>query len=415
MMEKLRVCIVGCGEFAKDFVLLFKAHPTVEKVYVCDIILEKAEKYAKTFDVEIVESFKDVLKREDINAVAIFSQRHLHGPMAIAALEAKKHVYSAVPMGISPEECKEIIDAVKRNKRTYMMGETCIYYPCAMYCKKEYKKGTFGNFVYAESQYFHDISHFPKNFVEDRPNSAVPPFFYPTHSTAMVLHATDAHVTKVTAFGYKDVEKDTPYAISKNPWDNEFSNEFSLMQLSNGGVARISECRRIGYKAPSSFISGFYGTRGTYQFNNAQHLLTQMVEGEDKVNSRGEEYRELVSLKDVSDEVNTYEMTAAKATDDDFKVQVANHMWQWNNFSPQQADDVKRIPETYEELPNGHMGSHKFLIDDFCTAAYEGKMPVANAWVASRFTIPGLVAHESAKRGGETLSVPDYGDAPEEL
>lgn len=407
MNEKLRIAIIGCGGFAQSFVPFFKAHPHVDKVYVCDIVPQRVQDYAEKFDVEIIESFEAALENPEINAVAIFTQRHLHGPMSVAALNAKKHVYSAVPMGITPEECKAIIDAVKENKRTYMMGETCIYYPCSMYCKKEYDKGTFGNFVYAESQYFHDLSHFPQDFIDDKPNSAVPPFFYPTHSTAMVLHATGAHVTKVTAFGYKDVEENTPFEKGKNPWDNEFSNEFSLMRLNNGGVARVSECRRIGYKAPSSFISGFFGTQGSYQFNNAQHLLVQMN------NDESGEYR--VNLTDVSDEVNPYDMTDNKGKDDDFKVKVANHVWQGNNRSPVQDERDRELPSEFEEIPSGHMYSHKFLIDDFCNAAYKGQMPYVNAWTAARYTVPGLIAHQSAIMGGVPLDVPDYGDAPAEL
>ena len=61
------------------------------------------------------------------------------------------------------------------------------------------------------------------------------------------------------------------------------------------------------------------------------------------------------------------------------------------------------------------MGSHQFLIDDFCTAVYEKKMPSVNAWVAARYTIPGLVAHKSAQMGGVPLDIPDYGEAPEKL
>lgn len=407
MKEKLKVAVIGCGGFAASFVPLFKAHPNVDKVYVCDIVPERAKDYAEKFDVEIIDSFEASLENPEINTIALFTQRHLHGPMSVAALNAKKHVYSAVPMGISPEECKEIIDAVKKNKRTYMMGETCIYYPCSMYCKQEYEKGTFGKFVYAESQYFHDLSHFPQVFIDDKPNSAVPPFFYPTHSTAMVLHATGAYATKVTAFGYKDTETDTPFQKGKNPWDNEFSDEFSLMCLSNGGVARVSECRRIGYKAPSSFISGFYGTRGSYQFNNAQHLLVKMRENE------SDEYA--VTLTDVSDEVNPYDMTENKDKDADFKLKVANHVWQWNNRSPMQDEKNQKLPAEYNDISSGHMYSHKFLIDDFCTAAYEGKMPYVNAWTAARYTIPGLVAHRSAVLGGVPLDIPDYGDAPDEL
>lgn len=61
---------------------------------------------------------------------------------------------------------------------------------------------------------------------------------------------------------------------------------------------------------------------------------------------------------------------------------------------------------------NGHMASHQLLIDDFCTAVSQEKMPYVNAWRAARFTIPGLIAHESALRGGVLLDIPDFGDAP---
>ena len=406
-MEKLRIAIIGCGAFARAFVPLFKAHPYVEKVYVCDLVQSKVEDYVEKFNVSAIGTFEEALAREDINAVAIFTERHKHGPMVIAALRAGKHVYSAVPMASSVEDCGEIIKAVKETGKVYMMGETCIYYPCAMFCKQEYEKGTFGKFIFAEAQYFHDLAHFSDYFRANRPTSAVPPFLYPTHSTGMVLWATGAHVTKVSAVGYVDTEENTPFAVGENPWDNVFSNEFALMQLSCGGAMRIAECRRIGHKAPSSSISGFYGTRADYQFHNAEHLVT--------VNhGSGRE----VELLDVSDQVNPRTMTAAKeAGVANFKTQVANHVYQWNSPSPIQDAEFARLPKEYsdEKLPNGHMASHQLLIDDFCTAAYHGRMPRVNAWLAARFTVPGLVAHESAKLGGVLLDVPDFGDAPETL
>lgn len=407
MEKRLRVAVIGCGSFAEKFVPLFQKHPTVDEVLVCDLIPEKAQAYKEKFGTEIVPAFEDVLADASINTVAIFTQRHTHGPLVVRALEAGKDVYSAVPMGVSVEDCKSIIDAVERTGNIYMMGETCIYYPSSMYCREAHARGDFGNFVYGESQYFHDLSHFPRDFVEDRPASAVPPFFYPTHSTAMILNAANAYAVKVTAFGYKDKEENTPFAVGENHWDNEFSNEFSLMQLSNGGIARVSECRRIGYKAPSSFVSGFYGTKGSYQFNNAQHLVT-------KLTAAG------VDLTDVSDYVNPRDMTAAKENEADvlkFKNDVANHVYQWSSHAPVQDAEAARLPDSFKEAPecNGHMGSHQLLIDDFCTAASRHKLPRVHAWLAARFTIPGLMAHESAKLGGVPMDIPDFGDAPEEI
>ncbi len=54
-------------------------------------------------------------------------------------------------------------------------------------------------------------------------------------------------------------------------------------------------------------------------------------------------------------------------------------------------------------------------MDDFVTAINTGTLPPVNAWEAARYTLPGIVAHQSALRGGERLPVPDFGDAPAEL
>ncbi len=398
MSQKITVAIIGCGDFARNFVPLFQAHPYVEKVYVCDLIPERAKEYHMLFGAEIIDTYETALMRSDINSIANFTQRHLHGSIVKRALKAGKNIYSAVPMASTVDECIEIVDLVNVTGLTYMMGETCVYYPCAMYCKQEYDKGTFGKFVYGESQYHHDLSHFPKDFIADRASSAVPPFFYPTHSTSMILYATGAHVVKVTGVGYRDTEPNTPFNAGENPWGNEFSNEYSLMQLSNGGTARVNECRRIGYKSPSSYISSFYGTKGAYQFSNAQHLVTMLTD-------KG------VRLRDVSAEVNPIPMTKNRSLPD-FMEQVANHKWQGTDPSPVQTEAINRLPASYVSLSSGHMASHKMLIDDFCIAAHDRTLPLVNAWQAARYTIPGLVAHESALHGGELMRVPDLGDAP---
>lgn len=76
---------------------------------------------------------------------------------------------------------------------------------------------------------------------------------------------------------------------------------------------------------------------------------------------------------------------------------------------------MARIPKEFDGLDKGHMATHKFLIDDFCKAVYNHKQPVLNAWTAARYTIPGLVAIESANNGGTPVDVPDCGECPENL
>ena len=121
----------------------------------------------------------------------------------------------------------------------------------------------------------------------------------------------------------------------------------------------------------------------------------------------GKDEKERVHLTDVSDYVNTSGMIENydKA---DFKEQVANGEWQWDCVAKVQAEEMKRLPTEYADLPNGHMATHKLLIDDFCKAAYTGEKPVLNEKFAAKVNLPGLVAIESAKMGGIPLEVPTF-------
>ena len=57
-------------------------------------------------------------------------------------------------------------------------------------------------------------------------------------------------------------------------------------------------------------------------------------------------------------------------------------------------------------------GSHQFLVDDFVVACASGRQPSNSVWMAARYLLPGLVAHESAMGGGVLMEVPDFGDPP---
>lgn len=394
MNGKLNVAIIGCGAFAQFFVELFKAHPCTDKIYVCDLIKERAEEYSRRFGVEIIPTFEDALADEKINCIANFTQRHLHGDIVKRALLAGKHIYSAVPMASTVEECREITGLVEKSGKIYMIGETCYYYPCAMFCREAYREGRFGEFRYGAAQYYHHIDaiSYGKRFEE----RGMPPLLYPTHSTAMILSSVDSRVKRVACFGAKPMPADAAFGVGNNAWNNEFIDQFTLMELENGGTARVTEARDFGWCKPSSYISALYGTKGGYEFSNAQHILVE------KDFSATE--KERVFLRDVSDYVNTEGMVENKSLPD-FKERVANGEWQWDSVAKVQRAEMSRLPKEFERLSNGHMASHKLLVDDFCTAAYRREHPILDVHFAERINLPGLYAIESARLGGVPVDV----------
>jgi hypothetical protein len=72
----------------------------------------------------------------------------------------------------------------------------------------------------------------------------------------------------------------------------------------------------------------------------------------------------------------------------------------------------EKLPEEFIGLPEGHFGSHQFLVDEFCRAVESGKLPANNVWAAARYNLPGIAAHQSALKEGSMIKVHDLGDPP---
>ena len=419
---KVKLGVVGYGSFSKDFVELFRKHPDVQSVCIAELVEERRiavqEKYP---DMKVYPSYEAMLEQADINSVAVFTQRHLHGKMVIKALEAGKHVYSAVPIGCTVEEVTRIVELVKEKKLVYMMGETCYYYPAAIYCREKYREGKFGKFVYAEAQYYHDVREMYKDYQRSggekwRRVAGIPPMFYPTHSISMVFSAINEHATQVSCMGLRDDYPDDIYGEEKNDFTNPFSNETAIFRMSGGGVVRINEFRRVGINKPSTYITCFYGEDAAYDCVTDRHFY-QTAPFTDRF---GVEHPQHV--EDVSEELMPIEYTKLKRGEipefmgkpwvpDRSPVSVQGI----TGFAPNQ--DQSRLPR---ELLEGygsyaHFNSHPFLVNDFVRAVVEDKLPPNNAWEAARYMIPGLIAHESALQGGKLMDIPDLGEAPAEF
>ena len=79
-------------------------------------------------------------------------------------------------------------------------------------------------------------------------------------------------------------------------------------------------------------------------------------------------------------------------------------------------EDYKQ-PDWYltEMLPKplrhngGHHGSHTFITHEFIDALIHKRKPAVDVYEAVAYTAPGIVAHQSALKGGELLKIPDFG------
>jgi len=398
----ISIGVVGAGQFAGQFSKLFKLHPQVSRVQVTDLLPERASELNESQGLD--GTFVDFagMLASDLDAVAIFTQRWTHGGLVLQALRAGKHVYSAVPMAITEEEIAAIIDAVRETGLTYMMGETSYYNPATVYARAKFADGAFGRVFYAEGDYVHDMdlgfyaAYEYSGGPEWKRTASYPPMLYPTHSIGGVLGAIPTHAVSVSCIGVTDDRGDGVFDRETSMFDNDFSNATALFELAGGGSMRINEMRRVGY--PSHIRESrfrFFGTEGSFE---------QLAEVSVWQNKDG--------VEDVSALLATAETMDA---DDGALAHVAPELRASFISGHAPVHDSSRLPDSFLGAPDGHEGSHHFLADDFVTAVVDGTLPPVNAWVAARFTLPGIVAHQSALQGGARLAIDDFGDAPETL
>ncbi|MFJ7040337.1 Gfo/Idh/MocA family protein [Streptomyces rochei] len=393
--------IVGAGQFSGQFAKLFHAHPGVSDVYVTDLLPERAERLvaaeglAGTFP-----TYEAMLESRAVDAVAIFTQRWTHGPLVLQGLGAGKHVFSAVPMAISIQEIADIIDAVKSTGLTYMMGETSQYNPATVHARNKIAEGAFGRLFYAEGDYVHDMD---LGFYEAyqysggerwKETASYPPLLYPTHSVGGVLGAWRTHAISVSAVGVVDRRGDGVFDRSVSQFDNDVSNATALFEVAGGGSFRTNEFRRVGYPAhirESRFR--FFGTEASME-----QLATVAL------------WQDKTGVEDISE---LLEPKPSTSPDDPSLQHVAPELRAAFTSGSAPVHDRARLPRVFDGMRNGHEGSHHFLADDFVVAVNSRTLPPVNAWVAARYTLPGIIAHESSRQGGVRLEIPDFGDAPE--
>ncbi|MGI5868011.1 MAG: Gfo/Idh/MocA family oxidoreductase [Kiritimatiellia bacterium] len=415
----ISIGLVGLGSFGSVFAPLFKQHPLVDRVGLCDrepTLLKKFADnpfYADKLDRErdLYLSLDDICKA-DFDALAIITQPWLHAPQCIQALEHGKHVYSAVPIISIPDDdeilawCDKLVAAVNRAGRHYMLGETTYYRPQTMFCRKKAREGAFGDFVYAEGEYMHDVdSRYNLRQVQHARTSSQSgkewlahserywrrgvrggPMHYPTHSVSGPVCVMNAHAVRVNAYGYANRTND-PYFHN-----DAFSNEMALFKMSNGAVVRILEMRETpGTVGAESETFRVFGTRGS--FSEYRWFTAERPDFENF---------DLSNLP----VTETFRPTSAETYDPlppevQFAFKKAMH---------QDMDDSELMD--MEFIPEGHGGSHPYLVNEFVEAVAHDRVPAINVWEAVRYMAMGVAAHQSALKDGETVSVPDWGDAP---
>ena len=122
MKKVLGVGVIGTGQIAQIAHLPFLTElPDYEVRAICDLSSDILSKVGKRFGIpNCYTDYRDVLKRSDVDVVLVSTVDHAE--IAIAAMNAGKHVFCEKPMAFNLAQCDAMNEAAKRNHVKLMIG-----------------------------------------------------------------------------------------------------------------------------------------------------------------------------------------------------------------------------------------------------------------------------------------------------
>ncbi len=362
----ISIGVVGAGQFSRSFIPLFQAHPDVSEVRLTEIMPDRLKAEAERHGIEKTYATVDELYASDVDAIAIFTQRWTHGPLVVQARSRRASTcIPPCPMAISVEEIAAIIEAVRETGLTYMMGETSYYNPATVYAAQQDRgraRSAGSSTPRATTSTTWTSASTTRTSTaaasSGRRPRAIPPMLYPTHSVGGVLGAIGGHAVSVSCIGVQDERGDGVFDREVSMFGNDFSNATALFELAGGGSMRTNEFRRVGY--PSHIRERrfrYFGTEGRFE-----QIATVTRCGRTKRASPTcpRSWRPPPSM-DLDDPSLDGHRAALR---DAF-------------VSGLRARARRRPPRrtSARACPNGHEGSHHFLVDDFVTAVVDRHPP----------------------------------------
>ena len=127
--DRLNFAVIGLNGRAYAHLSALKANRSAARIsHVCDVDSNILKKFADSTQREMGEApvsdkdFRRILEQKDVDAITIATPDHWHTPMAIAGLQAGKHVYVEKPCSHNPAEGEMLVQAQQKYGRLVQMG-----------------------------------------------------------------------------------------------------------------------------------------------------------------------------------------------------------------------------------------------------------------------------------------------------
>ncbi len=242
-MASIRIGVFGVWR-GETYIKLLANESDVEVVCICDKNRERLdamEKYVSCPRFTGFDEFLEYGRSQGMNAVFLANYFNQHTPFAIRSMEAGMDVISECTAASTLAECVQLVEAVKRTGRKFMLAENYPFSAANLRLREIVRSGELGRLLYAEGEYNHTGSPEMLKRLTTDPNhwrGWLPRTYYITHALGPVMFMTGTMPKYVSG---RAAHSDVLYEL------RDFRRNFdgagmAFMEMDNGMIVRVTGC-----------------------------------------------------------------------------------------------------------------------------------------------------------------------------
>ncbi len=152
--DKINIGFIGAGGRGGALISeLLKLDDRCKIVAVCDVWERRKQAAAKRCQAEGYTDYREMLKRDDIDAVFIATPDHWHAKMSMDAMESGRDVYCEKPMTKTVEEAKEVYETSVKKDRIIQVGSQYASLDMNWEARRIISEGRIGKLVWSQGTY----------------------------------------------------------------------------------------------------------------------------------------------------------------------------------------------------------------------------------------------------------------------
>ncbi|MGD8780820.1 MAG: Gfo/Idh/MocA family oxidoreductase [Ignavibacteria bacterium] len=288
-MKKLRIATIGIGRFGIFHLHAFRQLEeilNVELVAAAESDVSKHLAIENKFNIPVYNDYLEMIDKENLDAVSVATQDHLHRDAVVNSLSSGLHVFVEKPLDTCTDGSFEMINIAKEKDLLLQVDFHKRYDPYHIEIKKLVNKNKFGDFLYGYC-YMEDQIVVPRDWFYDWVSHTSPVWFLGSHFIDLISWLMNCKVKSVFAKGHKN-------KLLKLGLDT-FDSVQSMLTFENNAVVTFDSSWVLPEQFSSIVNQGFrlIGTEGIVEADSQNRGTTSCFTSEQGIRNHNSGFIQL--------------------------------------------------------------------------------------------------------------------------